>query len=82
MRNYWISWGFLNIIYWNSNYILIYTFGIKKLFKIEINFKGLMETCVGLGLSVGPALGGLLFSVSDQKFRCCILIYYKRFLER
>lgn len=24
-----------------------------------------METCVGLGLSVGPALGGLLFSVSN-----------------
>lgn len=25
-----------------------------------------METCVGLGLSVGPALGGLLFSVSNH----------------
>lgn len=29
-------------------------------------FKGILETFVGLGMSVGPAIGGLLSSVSNK----------------
>lgn len=29
-------------------------------------FKGILETFVGLGMSVGPAIGGLLSSVSNN----------------
>lgn len=33
-----------------------------------------METCVGLGLSVGPAVGGLLYSVRGQFNFICFLL--------
>lgn len=38
--------------------------------KYELNrkylclFQGVMETVIGLGMSVGPAIGGVLYSVS------------------
>jgi len=31
-------------------------------------FKGILETFVGLGMSVGPAIGGLLSSVSNKYY--------------
>lgn len=35
-------------------------------FLIIFFFKGILETFVGLGMSVGPAIGGLLSSVSNK----------------
>lgn len=35
----------------------------KLLSNILILFKGLLETFVGLGLSAGPGIGGILFAV-------------------
>lgn len=34
------------------------------MFQILRFFQGILETFVGLGMSVGPAIGGILFAVS------------------
>lgn len=45
----------------NIGSVLVSYFNFHK--KIHLFFQGILETFVGLGMSTGPALGGVLYSV-------------------